>query len=243
MAEHNLPALERLHAVNAAAAAFYATRLHSSRKAAAYLESHGITAAAHPDGPWQVGYAPGRWTHLATHLQSAGFSAEEVTAAGLGFIHRTSGHLLDRFRDRLMFPITDEHNRVVAFTARDLSSREEAKWINSPETTLYHKSRVLYGLGQQLAHRPAGVGDPVVFLVEGAADVLAMHRMAAAHAVIPETQPVYAVAPCGTRLTHEQLDLLQRALPGAHLILAFDGDDAGRKAVDRAYPIAVKWPG
>jgi DNA primase catalytic core len=243
MAEPHQPAPERLHAINAAAARFYAGRLPTSRKAANYLQNHGITAAADPDGPWQVGYAPRSWTALATHLRAAGFTAEEVTAAGLGFIHRNTGHLLDRFRDRLMFPITDEHNRVVAFTARDLSGRAEAKWINSPETSIYRKRLVLYGLGQQLAHRPAGGGDPVVFLAEGAADVQALHRMALAHAIFPDTRPVYAVAPCGTNLTREQLNLLQQTLPGAHLILAFDGDDAGRRAISRAYPIAAKWPG
>ncbi|WP_213457097.1 toprim domain-containing protein, partial [Rhizomonospora bruguierae] len=202
-----------------------------------------ISAAADPTGSWQVGYAPGRWTELATHLQAAGFNEEEVTAAGLGFIHSRSGRLLDRFRDRLMFPVTDVHNRVVGFTARDLGGRAEAKWLNTPETPVYRKRLLLYGLGQQLADRPAGVGDPIVFVVEGAADVLAMHRMAAAHAAIPETQPLYAVAPCGTNLTREQLDLVQRALPDAHLILAFDGDEAGRRAADRVYPVASRWPG
>lgn len=243
MAEPHQPAPERLYAANAAAAHFYADRLPTSRRAASYLQDHGITAAAGPDGPWQVGYAPRSWTGLATHLRAAGFTPEEVTAAGLGFNHRTSGHLLDRFRDRLMFPVTDEHNRVVAFTARDLSGRAEAKWINSPETSIYRKRLVLYGLGQQLAHRPAGGGDPVVFLAEGAPDVQALHLMAHAHALFPETRPVYAVAPCGTNLTREQLNMLRQALPGAHLILAFDGDDAGRRAVSRAYPIAARWPG
>ncbi|WP_230415879.1 toprim domain-containing protein [Micromonospora tarapacensis] len=242
-AERPAPPTERLYEVNAAAASFYASRLRTSKKTARYLDSHGISAATDPNGPWQVGYAPGRWTELATHLQAAGFSADDVVAAGLGFIHSKSRSLLDRFRDRLMFPVTDAHNRVVGFTARDLSGRAEAKWINTPETAIYQKRLLLYGLGQQLADRPAGVGDPVVFVVEGAADVLAMHRMAAAHAAIPETQPVYAVAPCGTNFTRDQLNLLQQTLPGAHLILAFDGDDAGHRAADRAYPAASRWPG
>ncbi|MFI7025130.1 toprim domain-containing protein [Micromonospora sp. NPDC049900] len=241
--ERLTPPPERLYAVNAAAAQFYVSRLPVSRKAARYLHSHGISATADPTSPWQVGYAPGRWTELATQLRAAGFTDEEVTGAGLGFIHNRSGHLLDRFRDRLMFPITDAHNRVVGFTARDLSGRADAKWLNTPETAIYRKRLLLYGLGQQLAHRPAGIGDPIVFVVEGAADVLAMHRMAAAHAAIPETQPLYAVAPCGTNLTREQLDLIQQTLPGAHLILAFDGDEAGRRATDRVYPIASRWPG
>ncbi|GGM88080.1 toprim domain-containing protein [Dactylosporangium sucinum] len=235
--------LERLYAANAAAARFYAGRLASSPKAAAYLESHGITEVAGADELWQLGYAPSRWTELATHLLGSGFTAAEVTAAGLGFVHGKSGHLLDRFRDRIMFPITDQANRVIAFTARDLSGRADARWLNSPETAIYHKRLVLYGLGQQLAHPPGANLEPVVFVVEGAADVVAMHRMAAAHATILETQRVYVVAPCGTRLTGEQLDLLREALPGAHLILAFDGDEAGQRAVDRAYPIAAKWPG
>ncbi|MFY1633718.1 toprim domain-containing protein [Solwaraspora sp. WMMB335] len=240
-ADHPPP--ERLYAVNDLATRFYASRLTTSKKATPYLHSHGISDTTDPAGPWRIGYAPKRWTELASHLQRAGFTTDEVTAAGLGFIHRTSGQLLDRFRDRLMFPITDDRNRVVGFTGRDLSGHADAKWMNSPDTSLYHKREVLFGLGQQLAHRPAGIGDPVVFVVEGAADVLAMHRMAAAHYAIPETQPVYAVAPCGTNLTHEQLNLLQRALPGAHLVLAFDGDGGGRRAAERAYPIAARWPG
>ncbi|GGM66506.1 hypothetical protein GCM10011608_59690 [Micromonospora sonchi] len=242
-AEQRTPTPERLYAVNAAAARFYADCLPTSPKAASYLTSHGISAAPDPTGPWQVGYAPGRWTDLATHLQAAGFTAGEVTAAGLGFIHRRSKHLLDRFRDRIMFPITDVHNRVVGFTARDLSGRAEARWINTPETAVYRKRSLLYGLGQQLAHRPAGTGTPMVFVVEGAADVLAMHRMATARAADPEAQPVYAVSPCGTNLTDEQLGLLQQALAGAQLVLAFDGDDGGRRAAGRAYPIAARWPG
>ena len=243
MAHSDAPPLARLYEVNAAAAKFYAARLSTSKKATAYLDSHGITSAAVREGPWQIGYAPGRWTELADHLRREGFTASEITAAGLGFIHRTSKHLLDRFRDRIMFPVTDHRNRVVAFTARDLSGRAEARWMNTPETSIYRKSALLYGLGQQLVHRPAGGGDPVVFLAEGAADVLALCVMAGAHAIFPETRPTYAVAPCGTNLTAEQLDLLHHAIPGAHLVLTFDGDEAGRRALSRAYPIAKNWQG
>lgn len=229
---------QRLYEVNEAAAQFYTGRLDGSRAAAEYLLSHGISHAAAPSSPWRLGYAPARWTTLADHLRSVGFSDEDITDAGLGFRHRTTNHLLDRFRDRLMFPITDEHNRVIAFTGRDLSGRASSKWINSPETAIYHKSEVLYGLGQQLAHRPSGTGEPVIFIGEGAADVLALHDIGQVG-----SSPAYAVAPCGTNLTRQQLDLLERALAGAHLILAFDGDDAGNRAVGRAYPIAVRWPG
>ncbi len=247
MAKDRALSTDRLYAANAAAAAFYATRLSSSTKSAAYLDNHGIIAAANPNSPWQLGYAPGHWTDLTTHLQNTGFSPEEITTAGLGFIHRTSHHLLDRFRDRIIFPITDQHNHVIAFTARDLTGRAEARWINTPDTPIYHKRQVLFGLGQQLTHPPTGTGNPLVLLVEGAADVLAICHMATTHtatgADAGQVQTVYAVAPCGTNLTREQLDLLHQALPGAHLVLAFDGDDAGRKAIDRAYPIAVKWPG
>src|SRR6202008_2515869 len=145
------PAVERLYEVNEAAARFYAGRLAASRKAAEDLRSHGIADAAGPSSPWRLGYAPGRWTSLAEHLRGSGFTPEEIKAAGLGFNHRTTGHLLDRFRDRIVFPITDQRNQVVAFTARDLSGRADGKWINSPETAIYRKSAVLYGLGQQLA--------------------------------------------------------------------------------------------
>ena len=242
MAEDHAVVVRRLWEVNAEAAAFYASRLTTSAKAARYLHEHAIAEHAAPGSMWRVGYAPRGWTSLTSHLRDVGFTKHEMVAAGLGFIHRTSGHLLDRFRDRLMFPVTDEYNRVVAFTSRDLSGRADAKWINTPQTAIYRKRLVLYGLGQQLAQPPPSSGPPVVFIVEGAADVLAVRRMADAVAGEPDTTPTFVVAPCGTNLSTEHLDLLHRMLPDASIVFAFDGDDGGRRAVDRVYPIAKTWP-
>lgn len=245
MADHTVTGdvpVGRLYAANEAAADFYAGMLPTSGTARQYLRRHGIDSLAR-SGTWRLGYAPPLWTTLADHLRAAGFGPEEIVAAGLGFTHRATGHLLDRFRDRLVFPITGPDGRVIAFTARDLSTQADATWINTPHTAAYHKGQVLYGLGQQLADPPPGTGPPVVLVVEGAADVLAVHLMATADPPGPGTPPVYAVAPCGTRLTRDQLAILHRALPDAHLMIAFDGDAAGREAVHRAYPTAVTWPG
>src|SRR4051794_3926892 len=114
------PAVDQLYDINEVAARFYTERLAASRKAMDYLHSHGIENAAAPSSPWRLGHAPTRWTPLAEHLRASGFVDDDIKAAGLGFNHRTTGHLLDRFRDRLVFPITDRHNQIVAFTARDL---------------------------------------------------------------------------------------------------------------------------
>ena len=226
-----------LHDVNEAAATFYAERLARTAAAVDYLRAHGLS-----DAPpqWRIGYAPTGWTVLTTHLTVAGFDETDIVDAGLAFRHRETGNLLDRFRGRLTFPITDPDNRTIAFTARDLTGRSTSKWLNTHENPIYRKSSALYGLGQQLAHPPTGTGAPMVFVVEGAADAVATHRMGLAGRV---TQPVYAVAPCGTGFTEHHLDALRETLPDAHLVLAFDGDTGGRRAMSRTYPIAKTWPG
>lgn len=226
-----------LRYVNEAAAAFYAERLVRTPAALDYLRAHGLSNAS---PQWRIGYAPAGWTVLNAHLVAEGFSATDLLDAGLAFRHRETGNLLDRFRGRLVFPITDLDNRTIGFIARDLTGRSSSKWINTHDNTVYRKSTVLYGLGQQLAHPPAVTGDPMVFVVEGATDVVAVHLMAQARRI---TRPTYAVAPCGTALTEQHLDALWQGLPDAHIVLAFDGDPAGRRAASRTYGLAKTWGG
>ncbi|GAA1028877.1 hypothetical protein GCM10009557_15480 [Virgisporangium ochraceum] len=222
--------------VNEAAATFWADRLTRTANAVEYLRTHGLSQLP---PMWRIGYAPNGWKVLTTHLLNTGFSEDDIVDAGVAFRHKDTGDLLDRFRGRLMFPITDVDNRTIAFTARDLTGQSTSRWINTPGSPVYRKSSVLYGLGQQLAHPPAGSGEPTVFVVEGATDVIATHLMD-----LPRHlgRPVYTVAPCGTGFTSHHLNLLRQTLPDAHLVLALDGDTAGRRAASRTYPLAKTWP-
>lgn len=232
---------DRLYEVTTATASFYATHLAGHEPALDYLTSRGIN---HPEVStfWRLGYAPG-WRSLVNHLRGKGFPEEELYAAGVATIGR-HGQLLDRFHHRLVFPIHDHTGRTVGFTGRDVSGDPDApKWLNTPETRLYAKSRLLYGLGPQLQQRPPdGDRPPLVLVVEGAADALAAWRMSRSVSTLPGGIPIYAVAPCGTTLTGEQLQLLRDTLPGARLAVALDGDPAGRRGFLRAHPLLRTWP-
>jgi DNA primase catalytic core len=234
---------QRLYEATAAAAEFYTHQLPSHQPATDYLQSRGIADAAAPGSPWQIGVAPPGWRGLLNHLAPR-FSVEELLAAGL-LTHNRTGGPIDRFRDRLVFPITDRTGQIAGFTGRDLSGRPRTpKWVNSPDTAIYAKSRLLYGLGPHLQHRPPGQATPLVVVVEGAADALAVWRMAQTMPHRPNGIPIYAAAPCGTNLTTQQLQLLHEQLPaGSRLAVALDGDAAGRAGFLRAYPLLRHWPG
>jgi len=234
----------RLYEANTAAAAFYASQLAGHVPGLAYLDRRGIADAAGSGSPWQLGYAPPGWRSLVNHLRGGGFSDHELYAAGLAS-HGHHGQLLDRFRDRLTFPIHDQHGQVIGFTARDLSSNPDVpKYLNTPQTAIYRKSHQLYGLGVHLSHRPPGVDAPLAVIVEGPADAIAIWRMRQAIGTRPCAVPIYPVAPCGTALSADQLQLLRETLPaGTGLAVAFDGDPAGRRAFTRTYPLLRAWPG
>ena len=234
---------QRLYEVTQAAAGFYTRQLPDHRAALDYLHSRGISDAAAPGSPWQIGVAPPGWRSLLNHLAPR-FTVEEMQAAGL-LTYNRNGSLIDRFRDRIVFPIADHDGQVAGFTARDLTGRDRTpKWINSPDSPIYSKSSLLYGLGPQLQHRPPGQATPLIVVVEGAADALAVWRMAETMPDHPRGIPIYAVAPCGTHFTADQLQLLQEHLPaGSRLAVALDADSAGRKGFLRAYPLLRHWPG
>jgi DNA primase len=235
----------RLYAVNAEAARFYAAQLRRGHPPAArYLRTHGIAHAARPDSPWQLGYAPPAWRGLTNHLAARGFTDAEMSAAGLT-AHNRNGALIDRFRDRLVFPVHNPQGDVAAFTARDLSGdRDSPKYLNTPQTPVYRKSELLYGLAphqlDQIKRQPHAT--PLAIVVEGAADALAVQRIAGETSG-PGRAPVVAVAPCGTALTDNHVRQLHQQLPGADLAVAFDGDPAGREAFARTYPHLRHWPG
>ena len=162
-----------------------------------------------------IGYSPDSWDALATAAQAAGYPAEKLVEAGL-CKQRDDGSLWDFFKGRVMFPIRDVTGRVIGFGGRTLTTdKKVAKYFNSPESVLYNKSKVLYGM--HLA-KPAIVKEERCFLVEGYTDVMAMHQAGVAN----------VVASSGTALTTGQIHLIRRFTKNVTVI--FDGDAAGIRA-------------
>jgi DNA primase len=209
----------RLHAVLEAAARFFEAQFAGTlgTEARRYLEKRGVSAAA--IGRFRLGYAPNDRSALREHLAKAGFSTSEMTASGLLVAGEDIPVAYDRFRHRVMFPICDFRGRVIAFGGRALDPAAPAKYLNSPETPLFHKGAGLYN-----AHNARGPAHDKgqVIAVEGYMDAIAL-----AEAGFPQT-----VAPLGTALTEDQVRLLWRMAPEP--VLCFDGDAAGRRAAFRA---------
>lgn len=214
---------DRLLAVHADAAEFFNRNLGGSW-VPNYLERRGLAAALDPGSPWQVGYAPAGWTTLVDHLREAGYGDDSLQASGVATRART-GHLVDRFRDRLTLPIRDDHDQAIAFIARahpDAGDRTP-KYLNSPTTAVYRKGEhLLAGAGTSANGR-----TPVV--VEGPLDAIAV-SIASPDRHVP-------LALCGTALTLAQTQILSAVAggPGSPVIVATDTDDAGRAAACAAY--------
>lgn len=198
------------------------------RDARAYLEKRGL-----PESDWarfRLGFAPNGRTALKDYLITKGARPAELVESGMLIAPEEGGAPYDRFRDRIIFPITDARGRVVSFGGRAMDPKARAKYLNGPETGLFHKGHMLYGLAESrkiLAAAPANEQPPLA-VVEGYMDAIACQR-----AGIP------AVAPMGTALTEEQMELLWRHHPEPTLM--FDGDRAGiaaaSRSIDRALPL------
>ena len=213
-----------LHDVMELAAKFFQDTLASRNgaKARGYLADRGLDAATQLK--FRLGYAPGERFALKEHLGSHGIPVEDMVEAGLLISGDDIPVPFDRFRDRVMFPITDLRGRVIAFGGRALEKDAQAKYLNSPETPLFHKGGTLYNIAA--ARQASHDGAPVV-AVEGYVDVIAM-----VNAGYPAT-----VAPLGTALTEDQLGLLWKMADEP--ILCFDGDSAGLRAAYRAVDLAM----
>ena len=213
-----------LHDVMELAAKFfqYALATRAGAKARGYLADRGLDAATQLK--FRLGYAPPDRFALKEHLSSLGVLVEDMVEAGLLISGDDIELPYDRFRDRVMFPISDLRGRVIAFGGRALEKDAQAKYLNSPETPLFHKGATLYNIAtaRQAAHHGAQV-----IAVEGYIDVIAM-----ATADFPAT-----VAPLGTALTGDQLGLLWNM--AEEPVLCFDGDDAGVRAAYRAVDLAM----
>jgi DNA primase len=206
------------------AAKFFADTLTSraGAKARGYLADRAISPATQLQ--FRMGYAPGERFALKEHLGSLGIPVEDMVEAGLLIAGDDIPVPYDRFRDRVMFPITDVRNRVIAFGGRALEKDVPAKYLNSPETPLFHKGDNLYNLAT--ARQAAHDGAPLI-AVEGYVDVIAMVSVGFAA----------SVAPLGTALTENQLALLWKMADEP--ILCFDGDGAGQRAAFRAADLAL----
>lgn len=207
----------------------YQENLHESlvgQEMKKYLLKRSFSEAIIKD--WQLGYSPDTWTGIMDHLLAQGFKVEEIFAAGLaGRSERGTNY--DRFRDRITFPIYDTNGALIAFTARINPNRGEdkmsAKYINSPQTEVYDKGRVLFALDKaKLAIKERGY----TIVVEGQMDAIACHQHNFTN----------TVASSGTALTNNQLLLLKRF--SNNVALCFDGDSAGQLAADRGIIEALR---
>jgi DNA primase len=199
------------------AADFYHQTLRSGASAGkvrSYLRSRGFDSETVEQ--FRIGYAPDEWDALAAHL---GVPTPKLEAAGLGRLGRRGGPI-DFFRDRVMFPVFDTNGTVVGFGGRMLPDGQQPKYKNTPQTRLYDKSKVLYGL--HLAKKQIVEADEIV-VCEGYTDVIGCFR-----AGIPR-----AVATCGTALTDDHVKLMTRF--AKRIVIAFDADGAGKAAADRFY--------
>ena len=204
---------------------FYRLQLKTgaAAEARAYLERRGL--AQDVQDRFEIGFAPQGWQALWDHLTGKGVAPDLIFGAGLAKPSTRGGKPYDTFRGRIMFPIRDPRGRVIAFGGRAMNPDALAKYLNSPDTPLFHKGNVLYNMDK--ARKPAHDQNALI-ACEGYMDVIAFRR-----AGLP-----YAVAPLGTALTEEQLGLMWKVTPEP--VLCFDGDDAGLKAAYRALDLALE---
>jgi DNA primase len=215
----------RLYAANQAAAEFFVAQLGSAgaEVGRTFLGERGFDSQAAER--FGVGFAPKSWDELTKHLRGKGFSTEELTLSGL--VSSGDRGVYDRFRGRLVWPIRDITGQTIGFGARKLLDDDKGpKYLNTPETPIYHKSQVLYGL--DLAKRDISRSHQVV-VVEGYTDVMACHLAGV----------TTAVATCGTSFGVDHIKVLRRVLGDdsgvGEVVFTFDPDAAGQKAAMRAF--------
>lgn len=228
-------ARNRLVAANEAAVAYFKSQLEAENKDAGFalqfLQQRGFDQAAVTQ--FEVGFAPKGWSNLSEHLRRLGFNESELLSAGL--VSKSPRGLADRFRGRAIWPIRDANGQAIGFGARKLFDEDTGpKYLNTPETPLYKKNQVLYGLN--LARRDV-VKRRELVVVEGYTDVMACHLAGASN----------AVATCGTAFGEEHIRIVNRLfgsegeLQPARIIFTFDPDSAGEKAAVRIWANQAKF--
>ena len=213
---------ERLWAMHKEAARFFHSRLYAPIGANALQYATGRGMPKSILTKFGIGYAPDSWTDLVDYLRSKNYTDQELRDSGLVTVSQKNGNLLDRFRDRLMFPIIDVRGNVIGFGGRIMNSSDKsaAKYLNSPETLIFNKRKNLFALN--LAKK-SKLG--YLILVEGYMDAIALHQYGFD----------CAVASLGTALTEDGANLLSRYTE--QVVLIYDGDEAGQNATQRAIPI------
>ena len=221
----------RLYAANAAAAEFFRAQLVTAEAdiARRFLGQRGFDAGA--AGHFGVGYAPKGWSGMHSALRAQGYSDEELSSAGL--VSQGQRGVYDRFRGRVVWPIRDVTGQVIGFGARRLYDDDNGpKYLNTPETTIYKKAQVLYGL--DLAKREVSRQHRVV-VVEGYTDVMACHLAGI----------TTAIATCGTAFGSDHISVLRRVMgddsTAGEVVFTFDPDAAGQKAALRAFADAKRF--
>ncbi len=194
-------------------------------KARAYLRDRGLTGRTIET--FRLGYASESRNALKEHLATKGVAKEQIEACGLVVHGPDIPVSYDRFRDRIMFPILSSREKVIAFGGRAMSPDAPAKYLNSNETELFHKGSVLYNFARARRAMSGADGADTIIAVEGYMDVIALHQAGIEN----------AVAPLGTALTENQLELLWKLTQQP--VLCFDGDGAGIRAANRAVDLAL----
>ena len=207
------------------ATSFFQTQLQTPEgaKARAYLRDRGLSGKTIET--FRLGFAPDGRNLLKEYLASKGVEKQQIEACGLVVHGPNIAVSYDRFRDRIMFPILNSREKVIAFGGRAMSPDNPAKYLNSNETELFHKGQVLYNFSR--ARRAVQSNNGTVVAVEGYMDVIGLFQAGIEN----------AVAPLGTALTEDQLELLWRMAPEP--VLSFDGDEAGLRAANRAADLAL----
>ncbi len=212
----------RLYDILEEATKFFQNNLKDNNEALLYIKKRNLSIESLRT--WRLGLALNDWRSLKDHLAHHGFSNKEMMDAGL-IKENEKGESYDRFRDRIMFPIFDTASRVIAFSGRIVHPKdEEAKYLNSPDTELFDKSKTLYGYN--IAKSAIRLNQSVI-LVEGQMDLLMSHQAGLTN----------TVASSGTALTAQHLEILRRLTDT--LIIAYDADNAGRSATVRAWKLAL----
>lgn len=220
---------DKLRKIMEVATSYFEGELQKDKQSMEYLTDRGLTTDT--ISLWRLGSTKKGWSNLYDHLKSAGFADADIDKAGLAKRGEKSGGFYDRFRDRIMFPIFDASGKVIAFTGRFKDWEKEegkeasAKYLNSPDTVLFDKSRTLYGF-----HKAKTAISKWKFsmLVEGQMDLLMCQQAGFTN----------TVATSGTALTASQLEMLSRF--SKNILIAYDGDKAGVEAARRAWSLALE---
>ena len=231
--EVNSSQKNRIKEINKEAARFFHNfllKMPASKPAMKYLEERGLTQDTIEN--WQIGFVPDQWDLLTGYLLKKGYSVDDLVDSGLiikreGSDSKSQRGFYDRFRGRIMFPIWDVHDTVIGFTGRVLVETEKSggKYVNTPQTVVYDKSRVVFGLNK--AKQEIKSKDLIV-MVEGQMDVIACHQ----------ADMKNVVATSGTAMTEQQVKLLKRY--SNKMNIAFDADNAGQAAAKRGIDLALE---